>query len=154
MKDSSTRLNFQREATRELAGRIRNRGTMLCLSKGDLSMAGTHDKENEGFKQGSQGSQQGGQGSQRIQGGQSTQGGQGTTHGTQGSQRMEGGSSTQGSQGTQGTQQMKDPVCGMKLEHGKSSHTSSYQGQNYNFCSQECKQKFDRSPQQYAQRTA
>jgi YHS domain-containing protein len=64
------------------------------------------------------------------------------------------GSQGMGSQGTQGTQQFTDPVCGMNVEQGKSAGTSSYQGQTYNFCSRECKEQFDRSPQQYAKRTA
>jgi YHS domain-containing protein len=73
--------------------------------------------------------------------------------GTQGSQ----GSHSQGSQ-SQGSRsqgsQMTDPVCGMKVDEKKAGATSSYQGQTYHFCSQECKQKFDKSPQQFAKKTA
>ena len=61
---------------------------------------------------------------------------------------------TQERQGSQGTQQSIDPVCGMQIDQSQSVGTSSYQGQTYNFCSQQCKQKFDQSPQQYARRTA
>ena len=63
---------------------------------------------------------------------------------------------TQGSQGSQGSQSSQniDPVCGMKVDQNTSKAQSNYQGQTYQFCSQECKQKFDRSPQQYAKRTA
>ena len=69
--------------------------------------------------------------------------------GSQGSQ----GQGSQG-QGSQGTQQNIDPVCGMKVDPSKSSVQSHYQGQTYSFCSEQCKQKFDQSPQQYARRTA
>ena len=45
-----------------------------------------------------------------------------------------------------------DPVCGMQVDDQKSTAKSQYQGTNYTFCSEECKRKFDQSPQQYAQR--
>jgi Cu+-exporting ATPase len=44
----------------------------------------------------------------------------------------------------------KDPVCGMDVEEQKAAGTSQYQGQTYSFCSKSCKEKFDRSPEQYA----
>jgi membrane fusion protein, copper/silver efflux system len=49
----------------------------------------------------------------------------------------------------------KDPVCGMNL--GKETvrylpYKSSYQGKLYYFCSEECKQEFERIPQHYAKR--
>jgi YHS domain-containing protein len=45
----------------------------------------------------------------------------------------------------------KDPVCGMPVDEDKAPATSSYQGQRYSFCGQECKDNFDRQPQRYAQ---
>ncbi len=45
----------------------------------------------------------------------------------------------------------KDPVCGKQLDESKASATSSHQGKKYSFCGQECKNKFDQHPQQYAQ---
>jgi YHS domain-containing protein len=45
----------------------------------------------------------------------------------------------------------KDPVCGMQVDEKKAAASSSYQGKNYSFCSQDCKTKFDRDPQHYAQ---
>jgi YHS domain-containing protein len=45
----------------------------------------------------------------------------------------------------------KDPVCGMQVDENKAPATSSYQGRKYSFCGQECKDKFDREPQRYAQ---
>lgn len=43
-----------------------------------------------------------------------------------------------------------DPVCGMKVTEKQAAGQSNYQGQNYYFCSQDCKSKFDQNPQQYA----
>jgi YHS domain-containing protein len=44
----------------------------------------------------------------------------------------------------------KDPVCGMQVDEKNAKATSSYQGEKYVFCSENCKQKFDKNPQQYA----
>ena len=44
---------------------------------------------------------------------------------------------------------MKDPVCGMELDPGQVEAQSSYKGQKYNFCSEECKRLFDANPEQY-----
>jgi YHS domain-containing protein len=44
---------------------------------------------------------------------------------------------------------MKDPVCGMQVDEKKNPPRTTYQGTQYAFCSQPCKEKFDRSPQQY-----
>jgi Cu+-exporting ATPase len=46
-----------------------------------------------------------------------------------------------------------DPVCGMQVEKnvaGKSEHN----GQQFYFCSAQCKQQFDRNPKQFAKNTA
>jgi YHS domain-containing protein len=43
----------------------------------------------------------------------------------------------------------KDPVCGMNVEEQKAAGTSQYQGPSYFFCSNSCKEKFDRNPEQY-----
>ena len=45
----------------------------------------------------------------------------------------------------------KDPVCGKQIDENKAAATSSYQGKKYSFCGQDCKNKFDQQPQQYAQ---
>jgi YHS domain-containing protein len=45
---------------------------------------------------------------------------------------------------------MKDPVCGMQVDEKAAKFKSSYQGQTYYFCAQECKQKFDANPEQHA----
>ncbi len=44
----------------------------------------------------------------------------------------------------------KDPVCGMQVDE-KNAPSSSYQGQKVAFCGSECKRKFDRNPERYAQ---
>lgn len=43
----------------------------------------------------------------------------------------------------------KDPVCGMQVDE-RNAPTSTYKGQTYAFCEQECKDKFDANPDQYA----
>lgn len=43
-----------------------------------------------------------------------------------------------------------DPVCGMKVDENKSQYQSQYGGQEFNFCSQDCKNKFDQNPEEYA----
>lgn len=42
-----------------------------------------------------------------------------------------------------------DPVCGMELDPGQIVAQSSYQGQEYDFCSEECRRLFDEDPKQY-----
>jgi len=42
-----------------------------------------------------------------------------------------------------------DPVCGMKVDDQKAAAKSQYQGATYYFCSEECKRKFERQPEQY-----
>ena len=44
----------------------------------------------------------------------------------------------------------QDPVCKMEVNPQTAAGRSQYEGQTYHFCSQECKQKFDRNPEQYA----
>ena len=43
----------------------------------------------------------------------------------------------------------KDPVCGVQVDENKNLPNSSYQGKQYTFHGQDCKEKFDRNPQQY-----
>ena len=44
--------------------------------------------------------------------------------------------------------QAKDPVCGMTVETS-AAKTAVYKGQNYYFCSQRCREKFEASPELY-----
>jgi len=46
----------------------------------------------------------------------------------------------------------KDPVCGMTIDENHAAARSEYQGQTFYFCSQDCKNKFDRDPATYADR--
>ncbi|MGQ9629076.1 MAG: YHS domain-containing protein [bacterium] len=43
----------------------------------------------------------------------------------------------------------KDPVCGMQVDEKKATATSEHMGQTYYFCSQMCKEKFDKEPHKY-----
>ena len=43
---------------------------------------------------------------------------------------------------------MKDVVCGMEVKD--KTFKSTYMGREYFFCSQKCKEEFDRSPGKYA----
>jgi P-type Cu+ transporter len=43
----------------------------------------------------------------------------------------------------------KDPVCGMSLDDD-SRYKSRFDGHDYAFCSEACKNKFDRAPEDYA----
>lgn len=47
-----------------------------------------------------------------------------------------------------------DPVCGMDVVPEQAAGRSEFNGTTYYFCSQQCKANFDRSPEQYARRTA
>ena len=43
----------------------------------------------------------------------------------------------------------KDPVCGMEVDPGTATQTSTYQGQTYSFCAPGCKRAFEAEPQKY-----
>ena len=45
-----------------------------------------------------------------------------------------------------------DPVCGVVIEPMKAAANSTYEEQTYYFCSQECKETFDKDPQKYAEK--
>jgi YHS domain-containing protein len=42
-----------------------------------------------------------------------------------------------------------DPVCGKQINERKAPATSTYGGERYVFCGQECKDKFDQNPERY-----
>jgi Cu+-exporting ATPase len=44
----------------------------------------------------------------------------------------------------------QDPVCNMEVDEQNAAGKSQYQGESYYFCSQTCKEKFDRNPEQFA----
>jgi len=43
-----------------------------------------------------------------------------------------------------------DPVCNMEVNESDAEFTANYEGKTFYFCSDECKRKFNESPQQYA----
>ncbi|HEV2688685.1 MAG TPA: YHS domain-containing protein [Bryobacteraceae bacterium] len=43
-----------------------------------------------------------------------------------------------------------DPVCGARVNENQAPATTNYQGERYVFCGQECKDTFDKNPEQYA----
>ncbi|HEY1462307.1 MAG TPA: YHS domain-containing protein [Terriglobales bacterium] len=48
----------------------------------------------------------------------------------------------------------KDPVCGMQVDENNSEFQSQYDGKQYSFCSEDCKNKFEQNPQQFARGAA
>ncbi len=44
----------------------------------------------------------------------------------------------------------KDPVCGMNVDENNAQYHTQYGGKKYSFCSQDCKTKFEKQPEQYA----
>jgi uncharacterized membrane protein YraQ (UPF0718 family)/YHS domain-containing protein len=47
----------------------------------------------------------------------------------------------------------RDPVCGMTVDRFKTPHRSEYAGQAFSFCGTGCKEKFDREPERYVDRS-
>ena len=48
------------------------------------------------------------------------------------------------------SEMMTDPVCGMKVD-SKTAPTTTYEGTKYAFCGEDCKEKFEKNPQRYAE---
>jgi Cu+-exporting ATPase len=44
---------------------------------------------------------------------------------------------------------IKDPVCGMRIQPVQVVAVSEHAGSTYRFCSEACKQKFDRDPARF-----
>ncbi len=42
-----------------------------------------------------------------------------------------------------------DPVCGMEVDDGSTKDRVAHEGTTYYFCSQDCKDEFEASPQDY-----
>ena len=42
-----------------------------------------------------------------------------------------------------------DPVCGMQLDPGQIEAQTTYQGKEYDFCSEECRRLFEENPEEY-----
>lgn len=43
---------------------------------------------------------------------------------------------------------MKDPVCGMEIDE-KKAKKEMHEGEAYYFCSDSCKEQFDKNPKKY-----
>jgi YHS domain-containing protein len=48
----------------------------------------------------------------------------------------------------------KDPVCHMDIDEKNAEYSSQYGGQKYYFCSDACKESFDKEPQRFATNAA
>jgi YHS domain-containing protein len=46
----------------------------------------------------------------------------------------------------------KDPVCAMEIDERQSAGTSVYNGRTFYFCSERCREAFDRNPKAYTAR--
>lgn len=46
-------------------------------------------------------------------------------------------------------EKVTDPVCGMVINPFEALAQTTYRGETYYFCSDECKQKFDKKPEKY-----
>jgi len=42
-----------------------------------------------------------------------------------------------------------DPLCGMEINHQSATATTAYHGQPFYFCSVECQQQYEQSPERY-----
>ncbi len=43
----------------------------------------------------------------------------------------------------------KDRVCGMEIDEKESGSSFDYRGKTYHFCSDECRDKFKKSPEKF-----
>ena len=48
----------------------------------------------------------------------------------------------------------KDPVCGMNIDENTATEQTQYNGQKYSFCSEDCRRKFEQSPEEYTSAAA
>ncbi len=48
---------------------------------------------------------------------------------------------------------VKDVVCGMQVDEGMAGGKSEHRGKTYYFCSNGCKERFDRDQEKYAAKT-
>ncbi|ACG77885.1 copper-translocating P-type ATPase [Phenylobacterium zucineum HLK1] len=47
------------------------------------------------------------------------------------------------------TAEVRDPVCGMTVDPETTSHTATFEGRQYFFCSEGCRSKFEQAPSRY-----
>lgn len=46
----------------------------------------------------------------------------------------------------------RDPVCKMEIDKDDAEAETSYRGTKYYFCSEECKESFDRAPEKFVEK--
>ena len=46
-------------------------------------------------------------------------------------------------------QSVEDPICGIELDPNEVEYSMNFEGTTYYFSSEECKQKFDKNPEEY-----
>lgn len=44
---------------------------------------------------------------------------------------------------------VQDPVCKMEIDKDEAAAETTYRGNKYYFCSEECKESFDKRPEQF-----
>ncbi|MCH8329122.1 MAG: YHS domain-containing protein [Nanoarchaeota archaeon] len=44
---------------------------------------------------------------------------------------------------------VKDPVCGMEVDKMSAKHMAEFEGEDYYFCSEDCKHKFKGNPEKF-----
>ena len=49
------------------------------------------------------------------------------------------------------TEKVIDPVCRMEIDESEAKATSVYKGKTYYFCSESCKEQFDKKPEKYSE---
>lgn len=49
---------------------------------------------------------------------------------------------------------VKDPVCGMEIDESQAEAQTTYQGQAYYFCSEECRKTFQENPEEFVGETS
>lgn len=47
-----------------------------------------------------------------------------------------------------------DPVCKMKIDKSDAGAEAEYRGQTFYFCSEGCKEEFEKNPDKYARKSA
>lgn len=48
---------------------------------------------------------------------------------------------------------VRDPVCGMTLEEKESAASIQHEGKTYYFCSDQCRETFQKSPENYEEKS-
>jgi len=49
------------------------------------------------------------------------------------------------------TEKVIDPICRMEIDESEARATSVYKGKTYYFCSESCKEQFDKKPEKYSE---